>query len=99
MSGRVGGTTLRRVLQRGEVDRAGERNGQCDERADKGDAGADLSTIIPPFTLIGAAKRGPVALFINVLAAGVLALIPSCLFFIFIQRYLVQGLTSGAVKG
>ena len=35
---------------------------------------ADLSTIIPPFTLIGAAKRGPVALFINVLAAGVLAL-------------------------
>ena len=33
------------------------------------------------------------------MAAGVLALIPSCLFFIFIQRYLVQGLTSGAVKG
>lgn len=35
---------------------------------------ADLSTIIPPFTLIGAAKRGPVALAINVLAAGALAL-------------------------
>ncbi|MBO9443871.1 carbohydrate ABC transporter permease [Phaeobacter italicus] len=35
----------------------------------------------------------------QMMAAGVLALIPSCLFFIFIQRYLVQGLTSGAVKG
>ncbi len=35
---------------------------------------ADLSTIIPPFTLIGAARRGPVALLINVFAAGALAL-------------------------
>lgn len=35
----------------------------------------------------------------QMMAAGVLALIPSCLFFIFIQRYLVQGLTSGAMKG
>jgi multiple sugar transport system permease protein len=35
----------------------------------------------------------------QMMAAGVLALVPSCLFFIFIQRYLVQGLTSGAVKG
>jgi multiple sugar transport system permease protein len=35
----------------------------------------------------------------QMMAAGVVALIPSCLFFIFIQRYLVQGLTSGAVKG
>ncbi len=35
----------------------------------------------------------------QMMAAGVLALIPSCLFFVFIQRYLVQGLTSGAVKG
>ncbi|AHG48581.1 ABC transporter permease (plasmid) [Rhizobium leguminosarum bv. trifolii CB782] len=35
----------------------------------------------------------------QMMAAGMLALIPSCLFFVFIQRYLVQGLTSGAVKG
>ena len=35
----------------------------------------------------------------QMMAAGVLALIPACLFFIFIQRYLVQGLTAGAVKG
>ena len=33
------------------------------------------------------------------MAAGVLALIPACLFFLLIQRYLVQGLTAGAVKG
>lgn len=35
----------------------------------------------------------------QMMAAGVLALVPSCLFFIFIQRYLVKGLTAGAVKG
>lgn len=35
----------------------------------------------------------------QMMAAGVMALIPSCLFFILIQRYLVQGLTAGAVKG
>jgi multiple sugar transport system permease protein len=33
------------------------------------------------------------------MAAGVMALIPAFLFFIFIQKYLVQGLTAGAVKG
>ncbi len=35
----------------------------------------------------------------QMMAAGVLALIPVCLFFFMIQRYLVQGLTAGAVKG
>ena len=35
----------------------------------------------------------------QMMAAGVLALIPACLFFAFIQRYLVQGLTAGALKG
>lgn len=35
----------------------------------------------------------------QMMAAGVLALLPVCLFFLFIQRYLVQGLTAGAMKG
>jgi multiple sugar transport system permease protein len=35
----------------------------------------------------------------QMMAAAVLALIPAVLFFTFIQRYLVQGLTAGAVKG
>lgn len=35
----------------------------------------------------------------DMMAAAVLALIPACLFFAFIQRYLIQGLTAGAVKG
>jgi multiple sugar transport system permease protein len=35
----------------------------------------------------------------QMMAAGVLALLPVCLFFVFIQRYLVQGLTAGAMKG
>ncbi|MBX4868533.1 carbohydrate ABC transporter permease [Rhizobium bangladeshense] len=35
----------------------------------------------------------------QMMAAGVMALIPAGLFFLLIQRYLVQGLTAGAVKG
>jgi multiple sugar transport system permease protein len=35
----------------------------------------------------------------QMMAAGVLALVPACLFFVLIQRYLVRGLTAGAVKG
>jgi multiple sugar transport system permease protein len=35
----------------------------------------------------------------QMMAAAVLALVPACLFFAFIQRYLVQGLTAGALKG
>ena len=35
----------------------------------------------------------------QMMAAAVLALIPACIFFALIQRYLVQGLTVGAVKG
>jgi multiple sugar transport system permease protein len=35
----------------------------------------------------------------QMMAAGVLALLPVCVFFIFIQRHLVRGLTAGAVKG
>ncbi len=33
------------------------------------------------------------------MAAGILALLPVCVFFFLIQRFLVQGLTAGAVKG
>ncbi len=33
------------------------------------------------------------------MAASVLALIHAAPFFVFIQRFLVQGLTAGAVKG
>jgi multiple sugar transport system permease protein len=35
----------------------------------------------------------------EMMAASVLALIPVCLFFAVIQRYLVRGLTAGAIKG
>ena len=35
----------------------------------------------------------------QMMAATVLALIPACIFFALIQRFLVQGLTAGAVKG
>lgn len=35
----------------------------------------------------------------QMMAASVLALVPVCIFFAFLQRYLVTGLTAGAVKG
>ena len=35
----------------------------------------------------------------QMMAASVMALIPVCIFFAFLQRYLVTGLTAGAVKG
>ncbi len=35
----------------------------------------------------------------QMMAAGILALVPVCVFFFLIQRHLVQGLTAGAVKG
>jgi multiple sugar transport system permease protein len=35
----------------------------------------------------------------QMMAAGVIALIPAFLFFVLIQKYLVRGLTAGAVKG
>jgi multiple sugar transport system permease protein len=35
----------------------------------------------------------------QMMAAGILALLPVCVFFFLIQRHLVQGLTAGAVKG
>jgi multiple sugar transport system permease protein len=34
----------------------------------------------------------------QMMAAGVLALVPACLFFLLVQRHLVRGLTAGAVK-
>jgi hypothetical protein len=45
----------------------------------------------------GAAPLVPVA-WGQMMAAGVLALIPACIFFAFIQRDLVQGLPAGALK-
>ena len=35
----------------------------------------------------------------QMMAASMLGLVPACLFFILLQRYLVAGLSAGAVKG
>ncbi|MFH1805336.1 MAG: carbohydrate ABC transporter permease [Pseudomonadota bacterium] len=51
-----------------------------------------------PVGLLGFVSKFSVD-FGQMMAAGVLALIPACAFFLLIQRYLVQGLTAGAVKG
>jgi multiple sugar transport system permease protein len=59
-------------------------------------SGVDASTF--PVGLLSFVSKFSVD-FGQMMAAGVLALIPACLFFLFIQRYLVQGLTAGAVKG
>ena len=58
-------------------------------------SGADASTF--PVGLLSFVSKFSVD-FGQMMAAGVMALIPACLFFLLIQRYLVQGLTAGAVK-
>ncbi|RDU96786.1 carbohydrate ABC transporter permease [Trinickia dinghuensis] len=57
---------------------------------------ADKSTF--PIGLLSFVSKFSVD-FGQMMAAGTLALIPVCAFFFLIQRYLVQGLTAGAVKG
>ena len=59
-------------------------------------SGVDSSTF--PVGLLSFVSKFSVD-FGQMMAAGVMALIPACLFFLLIQRYLVQGLTAGAVKG
>ena len=59
-------------------------------------SGADASTF--PVGLLSFVSKFSVD-FGQMMAAGVMALVPACLFFLLIQRYLVQGLTAGAVKG
>lgn len=59
-------------------------------------SGNDASTF--PVGLLSFVSKFAVN-FGQMMAAGVLALIPACFFFLLIQRYLVQGLTAGAVKG
>jgi multiple sugar transport system permease protein len=51
-----------------------------------------------PVGLLGFVSKFSVD-FGQMMAAGVLALLPVCAFFLLVQRYLVQGLTAGAVKG
>jgi len=59
-------------------------------------SGVDASTF--PVGLLSFVSKFSVD-FGQMMAAGVLALIPACILFLLIQRYLVQGLTAGAVKG
>ena len=59
-------------------------------------SGVDASTF--PVGLLTFVSKFSVD-FGQMMAAGVMALIPACLFFLLIQRFLVQGLTAGAVKG
>ena len=35
----------------------------------------------------------------SMMAGGVLALLPTAIMFVFVQKYIVEGLTAGAVKG
>jgi multiple sugar transport system permease protein len=57
---------------------------------------ASVSTF--PAGLLGFISKFSVD-FGQMMAAGILALLPVCAFFFLIQRHLVQGLTAGAVKG
>jgi len=59
-------------------------------------SGNDAATF--PVGLLGFVSKFSVD-FGQMMAASVLALVPACAFFFLIQRYLVQGLTAGAVKG
>ena len=59
-------------------------------------SGADSSTF--PVGLLSFVSKFSVD-FGQMTAAGMLALIPVCIFFFLIQRHLVRGLTAGAVKG
>jgi multiple sugar transport system permease protein len=57
---------------------------------------ADVSTF--PVGLLGFISKFSVD-FGQMMAAGVLALLPVCAFFALVQGHLVRGLTAGAIKG